>query len=788
MEFHRKVILAVFIILVINLFVLNMSVKGEGGGFFFTYWTSSDGIFYQTLPNGNNITLNWTDVTNTSYETAGDYISANIDAGKIVMWDNITWGRLIPPETSILMRVEINNGTPSGDFEPSEGFSAGYGSFGIFTDDSRVTRYIRYKADLTGNSTVTPYLEDVTINYTTLHPRAFASGTPGVSTDGDINLSCVGEQDYTGKISLVNVSLYTNISGGWELNETQGAAGSGFSTNVFEMTGLADGSYEWGCLVWNNNTDFTWSSNNTFTVSLGAINPDAPVITDTTIDPALVLVGENVSIKMSAYDDLGLLDTLWITITDPNSTAENIILQNNTAINYTADLSGTYNVLFHANDTAGNEANTTGSFVANELITFNISVIGYDDDGIDINLTIYLNGEEEFSGNSSEGNFTGLVLVDGTYDFYFQAYNGLIRVRLNDLVLSDNLDKEIGFDRPVVPPSGYREAWGVETDYDFDDATVRMYYDENAFTNESYLGVSECDDWNFSGRVCEGNWSDMEGLNQNYVNDYFEFDVDGFSGFGVFQDIFCGNGVCDEGEDNVTCYEDCQCNEGDNRSCGTTDEGECRFGIQVCEDGEWGDCEGDIGPVNETCNQLDDDCDGIIDDVDGGNSVSSTRCACYNGATAASSETAQCDGIDNDCDEEIDEYVTRSCGPSSDQVNAPDGICEFGTSACNEGSWGECIGPVYAADSDICGDGLDNDCDGLVDESCPTCSDGIRNGDEEGVDCGGGCPNECFVFPLDIFITLAVVIGGILVAAFLAFTFLKQKKVTWAELEEKYPA
>ena len=51
-----------------------------------------------------------------------------------------------------------------------------------------------------------------------------------------------------------------------------------------------------------------------------------------------------------------------------------------------------------------------------------------------------------------------------------------------------------------------------------------------------------------------------------------------------------------------------------------------------------------------------------------------------------------------------------------------------------------------------CTDGIQNgdetgvDCGGSCPNSCPTvptCTDGIQNGDETGVDCGGSCPNSC---------------------------------------------
>jgi hypothetical protein len=54
-------------------------------------------------------------------------------------------------------------------------------------------------------------------------------------------------------------------------------------------------------------------------------------------------------------------------------------------------------------------------------------------------------------------------------------------------------------------------------------------------------------------------------------------------------------------------------------SCSANDEsyeliGECSLGTTTCEEGVWGECEGAQGPLTEVCNDLDDDCDGDIDE------------------------------------------------------------------------------------------------------------------------------------------------------------------------------
>ncbi|MEE2757062.1 MAG: putative metal-binding motif-containing protein [Myxococcota bacterium] len=72
-------------------------------------------------------------------------------------------------------------------------------------------------------------------------------------------------------------------------------------------------------------------------------------------------------------------------------------------------------------------------------------------------------------------------------------------------------------------------------------------------------------------------------------------------------------------------------------------------------------------------------------------------------SSAADSSVEVCDNIDNDCDGEVDEDLTRLCDQDRD-------ICgRF--QLCDAGSWGECV-RLQAAE--VC-DGLDNDCDGLVD-------------------------------------------------------------------------
>ncbi len=168
--------------------------------------------------------------------------------------------------------------------------------------------------------------------------------------------------------------------------------------------------------------------------------------------------------------------------------------------------------------------------------------------------------------------------------------------------------------------------------------------------------------------------------------------------------------------------------------------GKC-FGVTVCDGAKgWTQCDAQ-SPSTEVCDGVDNDCDSDKDEE-----LSPSVCEITNAFGTCKAETVcqgqngwfcpapvpvleLCDGLDNDCDDAVDEEFIDLGLP----CDSPDDLDE-----CAEGTWTcdavtfqmICQGDV--AHPEAC-NGLDDDCNGLPDDPWP----------DKGKPCDGPDPDEC---------------------------------------------
>ncbi len=212
--------------------------------------------------------------------------------------------------------------------------------------------------------------------------------------------------------------------------------------------------------------------------------------------------------------------------------------------------------------------------------------------------------------------------------------------------------------------------------------------------------------------------------------------------------LMCSGGVssatetCDNRDQDCDGRTDESLMQGCFTGPGTAGVGICRTGSQTCSLGTFSACAGQITAVAETCDNRDEDCDGVIDDgvtrscytLGGAAGVGICRsgtqtCAAGSfGATCSGQigpSTETCNNTDDDCDTRTDEALSgggpllQACYTGS-AVTRGVGTCRDGSQTCTFGAFGTCTGQILPA-TEFCGDGLNTDCDAAGTDAAEGC-------------------------------------------------------------------
>jgi len=291
-------------------------------------------------------------------------------------------------------------------------------------------------------------------------------------------------------------------------------------------------------------------------------------------------------------------------------------------------------------------------------------------------------------------------------------------------------------------------------------------------------GAIDMADSNCQGEICDGVDNDGDGLVDEALTTLVGCDQDGYCS-GAFKTCTAsvwgscskvpGTEICSGGiDEDCDTYTDCSdSNCVGNPSCVVCVPEVCGNGVDDDCDGAFDCSDSDCGGnpscvvcVPEVCgNGVDDDCDGDVDLAD------DDCCDCSHNLCSSSNNGLRCDGCswysvagvsevcndgsDNNCNGLIDCSDSDcsgsssccvcsgfSCGPLDNGLRC-DGCSWFSVAGvsevCNDGSDNNCNGLVDCSDlpfclgrlAEVCGNGLDDDCDGFVDSFDSDCCVGF---------------------------------------------------------------
>jgi serine protease AprX len=440
-------------------------------------------------------------------------------------------------------------------------------NYSMYTTETGLWREYQFNATLpAGDFYLRSWCNDTAGNWNVSDAWTFSVGRENVSITLYLN-STLGnfsmvEDDWANITVLLGINSTIELSVNGSLNIYTNV--KRIEKTIFPNPGLYNIS-----AVFPGNQNY---SSNSTTWWIEVNDTTSPVITNATALPTPVMNGENVTIKANVSDYS--IDSMWYNISNTNNTnvsvAEGLMTNISSTYylaNYTVSLSpGTYIVTVFANDSAGNQANTSaGSFTVGLFVNFTINFFDYNNTAENITqMYIYYNGtrsiRNQTSGNASTFQDTlpiGLWDIEVIAPFNITLFNTNLSLNKSFEISMDwNIDEDRSDE-----PSGVRsfaEIAAINTTLDFQSSLVNMSFIVEGSENRSHVSVFACHSWNISTRICSGSWVNASSNSTfNMSSNTTSIISPRFSAFAVTQDEYCGDGTCDSSESCTSCSADC---------------------------------------------------------------------------------------------------------------------------------------------------------------------------------------------------------------------------------------
>lgn len=176
------------------------------------------------------------------------------------------------------------------------------------------------------------------------------------NTSNQVTFNCsITDQDD----NIANISLWTNTTGSWTINETK-LASPGETYKIFTKN-ISEGSYQWTCSLQDNLSIERFASENRSFF----IDKNPPIISSIEVNQTQLCASYQVRVNCSTTDAFLGIHTVLIQSISPNQTRTNYTASLLTGDTYYADIAiatkGDWQFNCVVNDSAGNQNNQTSN-------------------------------------------------------------------------------------------------------------------------------------------------------------------------------------------------------------------------------------------------------------------------------------------------------------------------------------------------------------------------------------------------------------------------------------------